>query len=287
MHWFAKFVVTALPPGLFLCGSCTKKNSPAVPTVATERCRVEDASITQRVTTTGAIASARRWLLTPPYNGYLKKIYVKQGQTVQQDTEVALFSQTLSRDDQSFPVKAPFTGVVSHVMRNEGEALLTTDKGYVVRLDDLSKIFVDVKLGESERGKVKLGQKAIVRVNALPNKTFNAQLEQLSLATVEGDSYREKNDFALRAKVLDQTAELLPGMTVLMDIIIEKIEGIPTLSHECIQRDEKNTFVMLKDGTRVNIETGLQDEQRAHIKSGLKTGDVVQITDFAGLIKDK
>lgn len=287
MHWFAKFAVTPFVFGLVLCGSCTKKDASALPAATADRCRVTDGNILQRVTTTGAIASSRRWLLTPPYNGYLKKIFVKQGQTIQQGADVALFSQTLSRDDQSFPVKAPFTGIVSHVMRNEGEALLTSDKGYVVRLDDLSKIFVDVKLGEAERGKVKLGQKAIVRVNALPNKTYNAELEQLSLATVEGDSYREKSDFALRAKILNQNEELLPGMTVLMDIIIEKIEGVPTLPHECVQRDEKGTFVLLKTGARVDIETGLQDEQRAHIKSGLKTGDVVQITDFAGLIKDK
>lgn len=282
-RWSTKIVFLAAAQFI----ACTKKTNSQPLLMADSRCQVTKADIVQRVTTTGTIASARKWLLTAPYNGYLKRVYVKQGSYISEGTDVALFSQTLSREDQSFPVKAPFSGVVSHVMRNEGEALLTTDKGYVVRLDDLSKIYVDVKLGEADRGKVKLKQPAIVRVNALPDKTYSAQIELLSLATVELDSYRESNDFYLRARIQDKDDRLLPGMTVLMDIIIDKAEGVPTLAHECIQRDEQGAFVILKNGTRVEIQTGLEDEQRSEIKSGVQLGDIVKITDFAAMIEEK
>ena len=84
-------------------------------------------------------------------------------------------------------------------------------------------MYVDLKLEEVDRGKLKLGQDVRIRVDAIPDKEFTAELDWISpiaALVFKGGSTAEKT-FPARATIKNLDARLRPGMSASTEIIIE------------------------------------------------------------------
>ena len=85
-------------------------------------------------------------------------------------------------------------------------------------------MYVNLNLEEVDRGKLQLGQAVRVRVDAIPDKEFNAAIDYISpIASLvfKGGSTPEKT-FPARATLKNLDPRLRPGMSATAEIIIER-----------------------------------------------------------------
>lgn len=247
--------------------------------------KVERGDITQRVTIAGTIIPARKTIVLAPYAGYVKKLYVRVGDQIAKGDPIVSVAQSLQASEEVYPLRAPFAGTVVQTEKAEGEFVKDGDvKSFIVRIDDLSRLFVQASTAELDRTKVKIGQEAIVKASAILSRSYHGVVRELSLAAKDKDEYgRGQVEYPLRIEIMDADAQLKPGMSTLIDIVAQKREGVVKLRHEYLHRDGDANYVLRGDGTKQIVKVGLQDDEASEILEGLKPGDQVQQLDFAGM----
>jgi multidrug efflux pump subunit AcrA (membrane-fusion protein) len=251
---------------------------------------VTQGDVIQKVTLAGAVVPNRRTVILPPYGGYVKKVYVVVGEHVQAGQPVISVVQSLSDHGEIFPLRSPFAGTVVQVLHSEGEYVEEKgDQSTLLRIDDLHKLFVMADVPELDLVKLREGQEVVIRASAILGHTFKGVIREISLAAREKKEWgraSDKVDFPIRIEVTDPSAGVRPGMSALIDVIVNKSEHVLTLKQEFVQRQGDKYFAILEDGGRRDIEVGLQNEEAFEIKSGLKEGERVRQTDFLSLSQE-
>lgn len=252
--------------------------------------KVKKKTLIQRVTISGIVIPNRKAVISAPYNGYVKKLYVSIGAQVNQgDPIITLSPSTDGGSESAFPLRAPFAGTVVQVFKSEGEYAeqgSTSPNNYLVRLDDLSQLYVEASVPEMEVGKLQLGQDAIIKASALFNTSFQGKIEKISLAAKEQTGWEKSRvEFPISIKVTKGDERLRPGMSVILDVVTRKLDNVLTLGHEFIQKDGESYFVIVPGGGKKPVSIGIQNEEVAEIKSGLNEGDAVLQSDFLSPVK--
>lgn len=252
--------------------------------------KVQRKDLVQRVTLSGNIEPARKTTIQISYDGFVRKLFVKVGEKVQKNDPLVSVSQSLQSSEPLFPIRAPYEGVVVQVLKKEGESVTgaagTTGSNRILRLDDLSKLYVDVLVAEIDVEKIKIGMDATIRAASVLGRTYKGKIRNISLASVEQERWnRGQVQFSCEVEILDPDSNLKSGMSVSLDLIAGKKEKVLVLGHEFIQKDGDQFFVTLADGERREIKIGMQNEEVFEILEGLKEGDEVRQIDFVELMK--
>lgn len=259
-----------------------KKKSLAIPVT-----RVQREDIVQRVTISGTVTPLRKAVIMAPYRGYVRKLYVKMGDQVRIGDPIASVSVSLSSSEQVFPLRAPFAGRVTQVNKAEGEFVKEADQSdFIVRIDDLSRMFINANAAEMDKVKIRTGQEAIVKASAILDRTYKAVVRELSLAAIDKDRWERATliEFPIRLELTDFDAEIEPGMSVLIDIATMRREKVLALRHEFVGREGEVYYVTMKSGERRNVRLGLQNDEKTEILEGLAEGDEIRKVDFSSLI---
>ncbi len=245
----------------------------------------------QRVSINGTLRGLRQTQIQPGYPGYVGQLFVEVGQKVRQGQNLVSILQAINQPpSEVFPIRAPFAGTVTQVLKRTGEyvapatvASMETAGGLLV-LTDLSSIWIDAQVPELEITKVAIGLKANVRANALIGKSYEAIIRSISLSPrISTDRWdRGRVEYPLDLEVLNHDEDLRPGMTVMADIISASAEQALTLPHEFIHRDEGGYFVVDSLGEQHRVTVGLSDESVMEIKHGVTEGMKVRMVDYGG-----
>ncbi|HEY8279769.1 MAG TPA: efflux RND transporter periplasmic adaptor subunit [Bdellovibrionota bacterium] len=252
--------------------------------------KVTRQDLVQRVTIAGNVVSKRRTLVTAPYNGYVRQIFVKVGDQVKPGQALVSVAQSLQSSEPVFPLRAPYAGTVMHVQKHEGEYVKEGDpQDYILRIDDLSKLYVQASAPEVDRVKLTGGLDAVIKASAVPARSYKGKIDELTLAPQMGQQssgYSRSGgggEYPVRIEITDPDAEIGPGMSTLVDIITKKAEKLLTLRHEFVLRGDDGFYAILLNGKRRKIETGLQNEEVVEIRSGLSENEEVRQVDFTQL----
>lgn len=243
----------------------------------------------QRVTIAGKVGPVRSTSITAPYDGYVKKLYVKLGQKVRIGEPIVSVAQSLQVHENVFPIRAPFSGVVTQLRKSEGEFARQTADDFILRLDDTSKMYVFAFAPEIDIAKIQVGLEAHVRVSAVLARTYRGVVREIFQAAMIKEQWgeRSQSEYPVRIEIMDADSQLMPGMTAIADIITYKKDDALTLAHEFIGKENENHFVILKGGTRREIKVGVQNESVFEITEGLNEGDEVEQIDFLQLIENQ
>ncbi|MBF0363189.1 MAG: efflux RND transporter periplasmic adaptor subunit [Oligoflexia bacterium] len=250
---------------------------------------VKRQDLIQKVSMGGMIEPKRKTLITAPYNGYIKQMFVKIGDKLNKGDPIVSITQTADSNDTVYPIRAPYAGTVVQIKHYEGEFIKEADTtDYIVRIDDSSKLFVISSIGEIDRIKIKEGQDAIVKLTAVGDRTFKAVIRYLALSSLEKDRWEKATlaDYTIRLEILDKDPVLLSGMSVIFDIITNKKTNVLTLAHEFIYKEENNYYVITAAGIRKDIKVGIQNEEFFEIIEGVSEGEKIKGVDFTKLIKN-
>ncbi|MBS1854534.1 MAG: efflux RND transporter periplasmic adaptor subunit [Acidobacteria bacterium] len=199
-------------------------------------------------------------------------------------------------------IKAPIGGIVN-ILPNfraqgsfgqstppfkEGDNVWTGAE--ICEIPDLSQMYVDLKLEEVDRGKLKLGQQVKIRVDAIPDKEFVAELDWISpiaALVFKGGATPEKT-FPARATLKNLDDRLRPGMSSTSEIIIQREPGVLLIPSRASFAKNGKPAVYLQTGKAFQtrqIEIGEQNDEDVIVTGGLKDGDVVALENPAEAIK--
>jgi len=193
----------------------------------------------------------------------------------------------------------------------------------MLRIADLNYMEVVVNVNENDIVRVHMGDTSNIDVDAYPNQTFkgivtsiaNSSTTTSSVTTVSSD---QVSNYEVKIRILPESYKNLvdnnnlypfrPGMSATVDIktkteinvLAVPVQSVTTRSDSLLRNmlpnykstDEKKkqvecVFRLKPDNTveLIPVETGIQDDQWIHIKSGLKTGDEIVTGPFNILSK--
>jgi multidrug efflux pump subunit AcrA (membrane-fusion protein) len=238
-------------------------------------------SLEQRVSIAGTVMPLRRTLVTAPYDGYVQKIYVKVGDEVKPNQPLVSVTQSLANPEPVFPLRAPYKGTVMNIQKREGENVKVGDtQEFLLRVDDLTKLYIDALAPEFDRLKLKKGQEAEVRASAIVDRSYKGIIRDLTLAPREIPN-SNLQQYPVRIELVERDEKIGPGMSAVVDIITDRRENVLTLPHEYVRKNPDGSyFVLLESGEKRPIKVGMQNEESFEITEGLSEGDRVQLTDF-------
>lgn len=247
-------------------------------------------NIEQRITVSGVLRGKRSAYITPSYIGYVTDLKVKVGDRVKEGQPIVRIAQTMDQPlDQIYPLRAPFAGVVTQVLKREGEFINETSgstsvtNGSLVRVDDLSEVWLDAAVPETDIAKLQKGLMCIVRPNALNGTTYQGAVQEISLSSRESyDRWdRGKVEFPISIRIINPNDKIRPGMSAVVDIISAKAENVITLPHEFVHRENNSYYVIDIEGEKIPVDVGLSNESLVEIKKGLTAGTKVRMIDFS------
>lgn len=156
----------------------------------------------------------------------------------------------------------------------------------IAEIPDLSLLRIDLKLDEVDRGKMELGQKVKVRIDAIPDREFDAKLDWISpIASVQwrGGGMTEKT-FPARATIDGNDKRLRPGMSASAEILIESEANqllIPARASFTVQ-GKPSVYVQKGQAFIVRqIQVGKRNDSEIVVTNGLKEGEAVSLENPA------
>jgi len=159
----------------------------------------------------------------------------------------------------------------------------------IAEIPDLSEMRVELKLEEVDRGKLKLGQPVRVRVDAVPEKEFNADMDWISpIAQLVFRTFPPEKLFPARATLKNLDPRLRPGMSASAEIIVERQPGVLLIPARASFMLNSKPAVYVQKGqqflTRI-IEVGKRNDEDLVVLKGLKEGELVTLENPAEAAK--
>ncbi|MGH9663657.1 MAG: efflux RND transporter periplasmic adaptor subunit, partial [Bryobacteraceae bacterium] len=152
----------------------------------------------------------------------------------------------------------------------------------IAEIPDLSEMRIELKLDEVDRGKLRLGQPAKIRVDAIPEKEFSAALDWISpIAEVNfrGPWMTEKV-FPARATLKKLDPRLRPGMSASAEIVLESQENCLLIPARASFAFHGKPAVYVQHGAGFvlrPIEVGKRNDTDIVVLKGLKAGEIVAL----------
>ncbi|MBU1043197.1 MAG: efflux RND transporter periplasmic adaptor subunit [Candidatus Omnitrophica bacterium] len=250
------------------------------------------ASIKKTVSTTGTVSPQNRLEIKPPIAGRIEKILVEEGQIVKTGDVLALMSSTdraalldaaglKDAEEVAYwqdvykaaPLITPIDGKVIVRAVEPGQTVTTSEA--VIVLSD--RLIIKADVDETDIGMIKVGQKAIIGLDAYPDIKADAIVDHISY---ESELVNNVNIYTVEI-VLEAVPDVFrSGMSANVEIITLEKQNVLTLPIKVVQENNGNHFVMIKDekskeAKKVPVQIGMQDEKSYEILSGLSQTDLV------------
>ena len=165
---------------------------------------------------------------------------------------------------------SPVTGYV--VERNYDPGSMPGEKPVVV-VADLRQMKLEAGVSELEAGRLRVGMKAVVSVQAKPGETFEGVL-----AAIAPEVDERNRHFLVDVRVPNEKRALLSGMYASARIVEATVVNALLVPREAVTtKDGKRVALKLEgDGlSTVEVVEGLNDGTRVQILKGLSAGDKV------------
>lgn len=188
-------------------------------------------------------------------------------------------------------VKAPEDGILVYAQTRFWDPNSRIQAGNLVsfqqplfKLPDLEKMQVKVKIHESKVKKIRAGQKAEIRVDALPNKVLSGTVQ--SVATL-ADGTRpwmpnavKEYETIVSVDQLPAEASLKPGMTAEVAIKANFLSNVTLVPVQAVAEHAGQHFVYVNAGRSVErreVTIGESNEKFVEIKAGLEVDEQVYL----------
>ncbi len=211
------------------------------------------------------------------YNG-AQAAYASALANVQEDE--GLLNQ--ARDQLSKTIiYSPMDGTVSSLSCEVGERVVATGQfngTEIMRVADLSSMEARVDVNENDIVNVKVGDHALISIDAYPNRKFNGTVKEIAATgtTTGTGTQSEVTNFQVKIRVTDHDAKLRPGMSATADIETRTVENAVVVpiqsvtvrdlasgkSADELQQDQAKETQQNKGDNQASV-TNLHDQARA------------------------
>lgn len=244
------------------------------------------------ISTTGTVLPKNRLEIKPPVNGRIEEILVREGENVKTGQALAQMSSTeraalldaargkgeealkyWKQVYKAIPLISPIDGEVIVAKTQPGQTVTTSDT--VVVLSD--QLIVRAQVDETDIGKVKLGQSAVVILDAYPDTKIKA--------TVEHIYYESKTVNNVTIYEVDLIPESVPssfrsGMNATINFIEKSKDDALLLPSEAILKEKDEAYVLLREANdkgylKRAVKLGITDDKNVEILCGIDANDTI------------
>jgi RND family efflux transporter MFP subunit len=227
-------------------------------------------------------------LATADYNRYSKLYSI--GAVSQQQFEAAeaklksaqadLSSTSTGRDNaqQQYGygmLVAPVDGVVANKAATIGQVVAPGAALMVV--EDISQVYAVVNIEQKDLGRVKLGQKASVAVDAYPDKLFEGVVE-----IINPEAGAANRMFRTKVKIDNSGGELRPGMFTKVQLEVGASTQVLTVPQAAVTQKQGLYYVFIVENNKASrrqLEIGDVAGDIIQVKAGLQAGEKVVISN--------
>jgi HlyD family secretion protein len=204
-------------------------------------------------------------------------------------------------------INAPIDGVVTSRPVEEGEVAvigIQNSPGTVLlTISDMSIVEAEMEVDETAVPSVKVGQEAVVRIDAYPNQTFSGVVTEVGSSPISGTATGSTDaiKFKVKIRIKSPPASIKPGLSVQADILtgfrsqalvvpiqalvvrdVEHKAGVPLPPNA--PREQEGVYLMAAGKARFQaIQTGLMGDLTVEVRSGLKGGETLVTGPFRAL----
>lgn len=172
-------------------------------------------------------------------------------------------------------IAAPFSGVITDAYPLPGDRVSAGLLAF--QLDDLSRLLVDVEVSEVDINRVKVGQRAMLSFDAVPEREYEGRVVAVALA---GNSQQGAVNFRVTVELTDADENVRPGMTAAVNIVVTELEDVLLVPNRAVRflDGKRVVYVLGANGElqAVPITLGASSESFSEIAAGnLQAGDSV------------
>lgn len=297
-----KKIIIALVLLLFAIGAGVKfLNNKSDSSLSYNEFIVQKGNINIQILSTGIIQPENKVEIKPPIPGRIEKVLVAEGARVKKGQILAWMSSTeraamldaaSSKGPEEVkeweamyratPVLAAINGTIIQKNIESGQTFTTQDAILVMS----DRLTVKAQVDETDIAKIKLKQKALITLDAYPEETISAQVDQIAF-----DATTVNNVTTYIVDVLpDSTPNFMrSGMTANVTFDVQSKNDIIVIPTESIKNNDGKIFVMvanqkdIKDRSNIKereIEIGITDGKKTEVRSGLEVGETILVQQF-------
>lgn len=150
-------------------------------------------------------------------------------------------------------IVAPFEGAVTSIEGLVGDQVSAGTTAF--RIDDLSRLLVDVELSEIDINSVSLGQSVQISFDAILNKEYNGTVVKVGQI---GSNNNGSVNFIVTVELTDYDEFVRPGMTAAVNIVVKEIQDAILIPNRAVRLvDGKRVVYLLTNGLPEMVEIRL------------------------------
>jgi HlyD family secretion protein len=175
---------------------------------------------------------------------------------------------------------APFEGVITQVFNKPGDQVSPSSPAF--RLDDLSRLLVDVQVSEVDINQVQVGQVVALTFDSILGKEFHGQV--LEVATV-GEQVQGVVNFTVTVELTGAGeggsggGAVKPGMTASVTITVSELSDVLLVPNRAVRIVEGQRVVyVMRNGasTAVPVTLGRSSDLHSEVLDGeIQAGDQI------------
>ncbi len=194
------------------------------------------------------------------------------------DAAQAEVSAALATLSQAW-VEAPLRGTITQAEPQPGDKVYADTHAF--RIDDLSKMYVDLEVSEIDVNLVQIGQAVRLTLDAIDDREYSGEVVEISPVGYASDGVVY---FEVTILLLEPDEYVKPEMSATAEIIIRQLAGITLVPNKAVRilEDQKVVFVYNETAERkyvpVPVQLGVTDGAHSELLSGnLQAGDTIML----------
>ncbi|MDD5020735.1 MAG: efflux RND transporter periplasmic adaptor subunit [Endomicrobiaceae bacterium] len=257
---------------------------------------VVQSDVKEIIDTTGEVSALNRVEIKPSIAGRVDKLLVGEGDIVKKgqvlgylssSDRVAILDAVRANEKEKLsdwentykatPIISPMNGKI--ILRNvvEGQTIATSDVLFALA----DELIVIASVDETDIGKIKVGQKAVIRLDAYKDIDVDGDVFQI---LEEGQNVSNVITYYVKIRPHNTPKFFKSLMTANIDITVTDKKNVTVIPWDSAnETEEGKAYVLVGDNRMQNkkeIVTGIVDGNKIEIVSGLNPGDVIlQKTD--------
>jgi HlyD family secretion protein len=185
-------------------------------------------------------------------------------------------------------IKAPFDGVVTMVDNKPGDQVDPGTEAF--RVDDLSRLLVDLDVSEIDINQVKIGQPVEMAFDAIFSKVYHGEVVEVSMVGIESGGVA---NFEVIVELTDADESVKTGMTAAVDILTTEIMDALMVPNKSVRvKDGEKVVYVVSNSTppeyvAVPIKLGASSDTLSQVIGGdLQAGDVIVLNPSSEITSD-
>jgi multidrug efflux pump subunit AcrA (membrane-fusion protein) len=192
---------------------------------------------------------------------------------------------------------APIGGIVVHETMFRGGGFSQVANGDEVRSGTLfmqivnpGSMVLQAQVNQADSQRVRLGQRAEVRLDAYPNEVFQGRVRSVSAMAGGGSDGRFRSgsgdhvrQISVTIDILEQDARIIPDLSASADVLLDVHENVVTAPREALDRIGEDYFVWVRNAAATNgaerrqVQVGALNDTHAEITDGLSGSETMEI----------